>query len=298
MLKLRKCSHCGEIVYDTVDHNNCMYCGEALKAVNRVEVEYYEEYSPNSKQKVAAFLFALSVFIPWLANLSFVQQIIIDTYMNATAGDTSNSSIILLLSFPYIISNVFFLMGTAILCFCANNKATRISTYILLGTMVMFTIYDLLMYAGPQQSQVFFWLFEFIPTLAMVYAFGLVSTNNFLSYNNRIWVNLLPVVYCCFTFMLIFSNIPAINGLNDQSIYFMLTQTIMYYILCSALAILKIVAIWKFARCEAFSAKYNPMSVDDYMPFNKYMASILIAPSVVMLCMYLFFKYGAQFILF
>jgi hypothetical protein len=63
-------------------------------------VEYYEEYSPNSKQKLAAFLFALSVFIPWLANLSFVQQTIIDTYMNATAGDTSNSSIILLLSFP------------------------------------------------------------------------------------------------------------------------------------------------------------------------------------------------------
>lgn len=293
MLKLRKCSHCGEIVYDTVDHNNCMYCGEALNAVNRVEVECYEEYSPNSKQKVAAFLFALSVFIPWLANLSFVQQIMIDTYMNATAGDTSNSSMILLLSFPYIISDVFFLMGTAILCYCANNKATRISTYILLG----FTIYDLLMYAGPQQSQVFFWLFEIIPTLAMVYAFGLVSTNNFLSYNNRIWVNLLPVVYCCFTFMLIFSNILAISVIHN-SVYAMLMPTVMYNILYSALAILKIVAIWKFARCEAFSAKYNPVSVDDYMPFNKYMASILIAPSVVMLCMYLFFKYGAQFIQF
>ena len=280
MYQLRKCSQCGKTVYNTADHAYCMYCGEPLEDSLSINEETIEDFSPCKKQYIAALLLVLAIIL----NNSLVKGLL-------AASDWVKTDTVDLL--PSLISSVFYLGGLLILCKVASNKASRIATYVLMGSIVISMSHSLLMYAALNEvigCYILLAIFPVISIICFIYAISLVAQNNYLSWNSRIWINILPITTMSFP-ILFFAGISASSLINGEFI-----SVYLYAVWSFILSILEIVAVTKLALCEAFSGKYDSLSIGNYMPFNKYMAAMLVTPTVIMLAVYLFVKYGTQFI--
>ena len=288
MSKLRKCSQCGETVYNTVDHTYCMYCGESLSDSCVLNEETIESFSPCKKQYFAAALLVVYSILTKLFSLGIIAMLFSEIFLNA-----STLAIIQYSQIANMSLNILFVLAMILLCKSASNKASRVATYVMMGTVVFYLIslgLTLLEVNNPVISVIF----GLLPNVLTIYAYGLVMQNNYLNWTNRVWINLLPII-SCYYLALVFSGIPTIDVVH-HNIYEILYSSSMYMIWMFIIFILEVVALIKFACCEAFSGKYDTHCVGNYMPFNKYIAAMLVTPSVIMLVIFLFLKYGAQFI--
>lgn len=271
MSKLRKCPNCGGAVYDAPDHDFCMYCGQAL-TLPAVETDEQEELRPKKKQTLAAVLMVIPTLVVMSMDFGFT-----------LASELSRLFL--------AIGNVLYIAAWAVLLAAASNKATRMAVFIALGVNGLQLIIEQMdIFAG---DSIFLIILSVALNVAYVYMYSLIAQNNYLRLENRIWVNMLPVILCSF-----FAFNICWSALKDcQSFQNFILYDRAYYGCWSLLAnVLQLIALWKLARCEAFSGKYDDAAAPDYMPFNKYVAAVFVVPAAVVLAMYLLYAFEEVFV--
>ncbi len=181
----------------------------------------------------------------------------------------------------------------------ADNKATKIATYIGTGVFLSHAVLYFL-----EASNFIDWPFidtywRILKGLLLVYVYALIIRNNNLSEKNRIWINSLIVLGVISTNILwtILYHSSFIESLHiikyDEYISYSMTIRIMGIVFST---IVLSISYWHFARCEAFSGKYDANAQCNYSPLNKWIAAAIIVPVVMVLCIFLLYKNYELFI--
>lgn len=225
-------------------------------------------------------------------------------------------------SVSYLIKAVCF----GVLIKYANNKATRIA--LIIGT-VLWTTYIVggyyrglfLLHDNDIIPKIFtdelraplhaicdsipFGILNYIGAgFAWIYLYSLIIKNNVLSAKNKMWINTLAVLALASVFLVFSRFVTPINEIEKvmgrewlyterNHLSFTLTYNFMIVPIWN---IMNAAAYWHFARCEAFSGKYDTSAKCNYSPLNKWMAMAVIAPTIMFLCIFLLYKNYELFI--
>lgn len=253
----RFCPHCGERIAVDAEQKYCMFCGEPLDIF--VPKAYYDpepSYKPSWSQTLAAILLPISAFFG-----IFSSQLVPNLTMKM-----DNTAMMMM--FISLISPALSVCALALLRRRANNIATRTALHILLAIPIYNILFTLLVVGLGENYKAFNYIAlitQLAFVIASVYAYSLVVRNNKLSKTNRTWINLLGV----FKIVGFIGAIGILATLTDPmsmeiGMFFSLSGFSFFFI--------DYFAMWKFARCEAFSNDFNAEVIPDYSPKSRQMA--------------------------
>lgn len=192
-----------------------------------------------------------------------------------------------------IVFEITFALCLGVLIKFANNKATRIALAIGVAVWMFWDLRYFLHYCHIDIPDSIDGMIDFLPGFALIYLYSLIIRNNTLSAKNRMWINTLAVltVVSILPFFYIFFTVKKVMG-DGYDYDFTLTHGLIYL----TRVFMSAAAYWHFARCEAFSGKYDASAKCNYSPLNKWMAMAVIAPTIMFLCIFLLYKNYELFI--
>ncbi len=295
MSKIERCPHCGEPIEYNSGEAFCTNCGQTMKYVSydgssQLPSEYYsvaEQYKPNKMQTAAGVLMSLSGVLYVVFNIlwTFFPRVMLDF--------TSDQRTL----FFSIIPQLSFLVGAALLIPKASNKGVRVAAIGFVGLQILQFLMNAFLNGRdflPTEVVSSLWI---LISFGWVYFTSLVILNSKLSELNVGWISLLCVlsamsVLYSATFLWKSSFDEALDWGKlreyDYHVYSFLNSY--YYIV---IQLFYTICYWKWARCEAFSGKYEAEHNDAFSPLNKWMAMAVIFPLLTGLAFY--FYYMAPF---
>lgn len=308
MSKIERCPHCGEPIEYNSGEAFCTNCGQTVKYVggdgdsfsqpveyvsdagtdsSQTTPRYYsvaEQYKPNKMQTAAGVLMALSGAIYAIFNILWVlfPRIIWDL-------TTDQYSL-----FFFIIPQLSFLVGAALLIPKASNKGVRVAAIGFVCLQVLQFLMNAFLNGRdllPAEAVSCLWI---LIGFGWVYFTSLVILNSKLSELNMGWVSLLCVLAAInilysssFLWKSSFDEALDWGKLSEYDYHVNSFLNTYYFIV---IYVLWTICYWKLARCEAFSGKYDAEHNDVFSPLNKWMAMAVIFPLLTGLAFY--FYYG------
>ncbi len=194
-----------------------------------------------------------------------------------------------------LIVQAIFLSAWGLLCTVASNKASRISSIIIIVFAFVYALLSFLganIEAGNPSEYIdilgYIYIYQIFKPLTTIYAYSiLLKGNNNLTATDKTWAS-----YIILTSIGVFAM-----GLYFAGLGFMFPQRDYYFIRQYnfstslgwnfwniAYCILMAVAEFRVAKCVAFAGNYNPEPAPKgtYSPINKYFAAVIVTVPIVL----------------
>ena len=176
------------------------------------------------------------------------------------------------------------LVGWTMLTFFASNKATRFATFCILGrSLCLFFLLVVGLYSVHENKEelkylaTVFYLIYGLSSISDVYAISLIQKNNKLTVSDRNWINIIAL------FIPLFSVNMFLFGYAQSAESDWVFSSFYYSVFFVLGALIRTIAMWRLARCEAFSGKYDAEAEPNTYPLNKWVVMAVVVPAVLVI---------------